>query len=187
MGQSLWGKVLKFRYYVLSASDRVEDGFLYSAMVALFVMMILTTGNAVGRYLYNEPIAGTYEFTELYLMPMAIFLTAAHLQREGGNINVDIIYDRLPETAQTVIDLVGRVLAVVIFVLIAYKAGDEFWIGFINGRVTIGVVAFPLYLSWFVMAVGLLALAVRLLVQIGSDVWELRELTSPTVDEVGNE
>lgn len=180
-------KINKSLHFTRSVFDKVEEAFLYGAMVALFVMMILTTGNAAGRYLYNDPIAGTYELTELYLMPMAIFLTAAHLQKEGGNINVDILYDRLPDTARTVIDLVGRILALVIFGMIAYKAGDEFWIGFVKGRMSVGVIEFPLYLSWLVMAAGLLVLAIRLLLQINSDIAELGGLTSSVAGEVGEE
>lgn len=164
--------------------DKVEDVFLLAALLSLFVMMILTTGNAVARYLYNDPISGTYELTELYLMPMAIFLTAAHLQDNDGNINVDILYDRFPSEGQTLVDLLGRILAVVVFAPIAYRTGLEFWTGYVEGRISVGVVEFPIYLSWLIMSVGLFALSIRLLFQIASDVSDIYRSISGEGDEV---
>lgn len=154
---------------VSSGFDRVEQFIANLGLVGLAIMMVVITANAVSRYLFDNPITGTYELTELYLMPMAIFLTAAYLQRNGGNINVDILYDRLPDDAQLFVDLIGRVSALVIFSAIAYSAGTEFWSGYVQGLRSVGVISFPIYLSWFVMAVGLFALAVRLVFQIGSN------------------
>lgn len=178
MEDSIRAVVRQIRREFSLAFERVEDGFTLAGFVALFVMMITTTGNAVARYLFNDPITGVYELTELYLMPMAIFLMAAHLQKVGGNINVDILYAKLPSVGQTLVDLVGRVLAAVIFGPIAVWAGRRFWTGYVSGGVTVGVIEFPIYLSWFIMAVGLLALGVRLLLQIKGDLVELYRATT---------
>jgi len=151
-------------------------------LISLALIMIMTTGNAVARYLINDPISGTYELIELYLMPMVIFLYAARLERDDGNINVDILYTRLPDAAQGFIDLVGRVLALVIFGAISYIAGVKFWEGFIEGRTSVGVVEFPIYISWLIMAVGLLALAVRLVIKIRSYTAELYTALSGDTD-----
>ena len=55
------------------------------AMVALFVMMCLTTVDAVCRYLLNSPITGAYEITEKYLMLMS-YLPRHELYLPGGGL-----------------------------------------------------------------------------------------------------
>lgn len=176
--------VRQVRSLIIFVFDTVENAFMFSALLSLFAMMILTTGNAVARYLYNDPISGSYELTELYLMPMAIFLTAAHLQRNDGNINVDILYDRLPSEGQTFVDLIGQILAVVVFAPIAYRTGLEFWIGYVEGRISVGVIEFPIYLSWLIMSVGLFALSIGLLLQIASNITEIYLSITARDDEV---
>lgn len=169
MSSSLANRLRGIERIVTSLFDRVEQAIANLGLVGLAIMMVVITGNAVARYLFDSPITGTYEIVELYLMPMAIFLTAAYLQRNGGNINVDIVYDRLPDDVQLFIDLIGRVAALVIFTVIAFSAGTEFWSGYVQGLRSVGVISFPIYLSWLVMALGLFALAIRLVFQIVSN------------------
>lgn len=156
--------------------DNSEGYVAIMGLLALALIMLLTTGNAVARYVIDDPINGTYEIIELYLMPMVIFLYAARLQKAGGNINVDILYGKFPEATQMFIDLLGRVLALVIFAAISYIAGVKFWEGLIAGRMSVGVIAFPIYLSWLIMAIGLLTLVVRLLYQIRKNIIDLYRL-----------
>ncbi len=53
--------------------ERCELGLVYAGVVATFLMMCLTSGDAVSRYLFNRPVIGAYEITEKYLMVAAIF------------------------------------------------------------------------------------------------------------------
>lgn len=153
--------------------ERIENFFVIVGLVGLFLMMLLTTLNAGGRYLFNSPVPGVYETTELYLMPMAIFLVAASLQRDDGNINVDIAYQNFSDRTQTIIDLLSRIATMAIFGIIAWEAAKHAWDGYQRGWVTVGIVDFPIYLSWAIMAIGLTTFCIRLLFQIRDDTKEL--------------
>lgn len=152
----------------------IEAAFTRLGLIGLFLMMVLVTANAIGRYGFNRPIRGVYETTEMYLMLMVIFLVAASLQRKEGNIRVDILSRRLPETAETVIALLGRLMAFGTFCAIAVGAAQRTYEAYVHSWSTvIAGVPFVEYLSWGIMAVGLALFLVRVLVQIKDDIWTL--------------
>lgn len=60
-----------------------ESAMTYLAIASTFIMMCLTTADALGRYVFNWPITGAYEIIEKYLMTMTIFLGFSYAYREG--------------------------------------------------------------------------------------------------------
>src|SRR6266852_2278577 len=75
---------------------RCELALVYAAVFATFVMMLLTSADALSRYLLNRPIVGAYEITEKYLMVAAIYLGLSYAYRGGVFIRVTFLVDRLP-------------------------------------------------------------------------------------------
>ena len=73
---------------------------VYAGVLATFVMMLLTSADALSRYLLNRPIIGAYEITEKYLMVAAIYLGLSYAYRGGVFIRVTFLVDRLPARAQ---------------------------------------------------------------------------------------
>lgn len=154
--------------------EKVEDTFVNIGLVGLFVMMVLVSMNAVMRYLFASPVPGAIEITELYLMPMVIFLVAASLQRREGNVNVNLLKKRFRDEFKTLIDLFARGITLIIFFVIANSAGGRMWEAFNRGWKTIGVIEFPVYISWLIMTVGLLTFCIRLTLQIGGGLLEVK-------------
>ncbi|HEY7495186.1 MAG TPA: TRAP transporter small permease [Candidatus Tectomicrobia bacterium] len=73
------------------------------AVVATFGMMLLTA-DAGGRYLFNRPILAAFEVTSSYLMVAAVFLALPHAYRQGANIRVTFLVDRLGRKLRLVVD-----------------------------------------------------------------------------------
>ena len=82
--------------------------------VLLFMMMILTLLDVFGRYLFNSPIMGAYEITEL----MLVVLIFAGIPLAGANdehIAVDLIDGIVPRVIAKVRDiLIALIMAVVL-------------------------------------------------------------------------
>ena len=93
--------------------------------VALFAMMLLTTADVVGRYVFNSPIIGAFEITE-FLVLILIFSFIAYTQAEKGHISVDLLFSRFPKRARIIIDLVNHSICLVVLALIA-------WMGYQQG------------------------------------------------------
>jgi TRAP-type C4-dicarboxylate transport system permease small subunit len=97
---------------VLRASlDRAERALTLVAVVATFLMMVLTTADAVGRYVFNRPILVAYELTTNYLMIAAVFLAMPYAYRQGANIRVTFLVGRLRGRARLVIDHAVQVVS----------------------------------------------------------------------------
>ncbi len=51
----------------------------------LFMMMLLTVADVIGRYFFNFPIAGTFELTEV-MLSLLVFFSIAYTQIHKGHI-----------------------------------------------------------------------------------------------------
>jgi len=69
-----------------------------SACVAIIAG--ITTLDGLGRYLFNRPIAPAYEITEQYLIVAVVFLAMGFVYKEGGHVDVTLLYDKLPQSVQ---------------------------------------------------------------------------------------
>ena len=91
---------------------RCELMLVYVAVAAAAAMMLLTSGDALCRYLLNSPILGAYEITEKYLIVAMIFLGLSYAYRGGVFIRVTFLIDRLPRNWRIVADHVSHVLSI---------------------------------------------------------------------------
>ncbi len=95
-----------------------ENVLTYAATFATFVMMLLTTADAGGRYLFNRPLTGAYEITTNYLMIPAVFLAMCYGYRSGAYIRVTFLADRLPRKGKLYVDYFVQVVSMLYGVLL---------------------------------------------------------------------
>lgn len=145
--------------------DKVEKGFLFLAVVSLFVMMVLITTNTVLRYLFNDPITGMFEVVELYLMMAVFYFAIAHVEHEGGNVQVDLLSRKFPSRIRRRVEvayLLSTFVVVLWIMMLVFRRTRSFWE---QGSTTSGVIQFPIYLSWAIVVIGLVLLLLRLLMK----------------------
>ena len=100
---------------------KVEKALLYIAVGLLWVMVFWGTAHVVGRYLFSSPIAGTGEGSQLLMAGVAL-LCLGYVQSTKGHISVDILVSRYPVRLQTIFTLIGLLLTIVVFALIAWRS-----------------------------------------------------------------
>ena len=89
-----------------------------AAVLAVLVMMMLTTSDVILRKLINKPILGVTELVELAL-GVAVFLAIPGVFARGANIAVDMIDQWLPAWSP-VLKRISAVLAVVVLALFTW-------------------------------------------------------------------
>lgn len=89
--------------------------------VLLFILMLLGASDVAGRYLFNRPIRGTFEASEV-LMAGAVLLTWAYTQRTGGNVRVELFVSRYPTRVRAIATFITLLLALVLFIAVTQQS-----------------------------------------------------------------
>lgn len=90
----------------------------YVGGYVLFGMMLLTTCDVIGRYLFNMPITGAYEISEA-MMVTVVFFFIGYAQATKSHVAVDLIVNVLPGKLKLVIEIITQVLSFLMILLIA--------------------------------------------------------------------
>lgn len=100
-----------------------------AASLLLMAMMLLTVVDVVGRYVFNRPLAGAFEVTELLLVVL-IFAGLPLVAYADGHVTMDFIDRLLPEAARGRLErgvhLVSATIMVLLSRLVWLKA-DRIW------------------------------------------------------------
>ena len=99
----------------------VSTGLAYLGAVSLLVLMFLTTLDVGGRFIFNKPILGAHELTEIFVLVL-IFSFLAHTQAKKGHINVDLVVNTLSSRIRLLIDFITTFICLVLMALIAWMS-----------------------------------------------------------------
>lgn len=122
--------------------------------IVLMMMMVLLTADAIGRYLFLQPVVGAMEITEMYLLGAVAFLPLATLQRENGHVSLSTFQALLPEKTRRLAQIVNTGLALAVFGVIAFQMGRVALENFSAGRETAGLVSLPIWCGWALACMG---------------------------------
>lgn len=86
----------------------------------LVTMMGLTVCDVIGRYVFNAPIKGAGELTEILLCAV-IFLGLGAVSLAEDHVTVDLLTDKLPQTVQPFRQALTGVLSGVILLVVAWR------------------------------------------------------------------
>lgn len=134
----------------------------------ILAMMLLTTADVALRFLLNSPIPGAYELSE-FLLVGVVFLAISYVQAARGHIMVDLFTARLPLGARLGLDILGALLALAVFSLLAWQAGYQAWRAWAIQDYSMGLIAFPLWPARTALAVGVGLYCVRLILDVVGD------------------
>lgn len=127
------------------------------AMILLLLLMFITVGDIVGRYMAGiipgfGPIPGTYELTEL-MLAVAVLTAIGHTQMQKGHISIDLVISKFPRRVRTVIDCITNFLSLVIFVLVTWQTIKYAHLLYISNDVS-AILRLPMYPFLIVAALG---------------------------------
>lgn len=95
--------------------------FGYLGAVALFFMMLLTTADVAGRYLFNSPIIGAFELTE-YLVLILIFSFLCNAQSHKDHVSVDLLFQKFPKKIRDIANILNHVACLLLTALIVWMS-----------------------------------------------------------------
>ena len=143
---------------VLSAINRASIAI---CSVSIAVMMAYGFVDVVGRYLFDRPLYGTYELSEL-LLAVVVFLSIASCQAEDRHMRVDFLLPYMSTRMRALIDGSAYACGVLICGFMAWYSIGPAVYSWEIGEHTEGMISFPVYPAKIVVPIGFALLGLQL-------------------------
>ena len=150
--------------------DRIEPTFTWTAVVVTAGTMFLTTADALGRYLFTQPITGAFEITADYLMIAIVFLSAGYSYRSGSFVRVTLALNFVPPRARLVADYLAQCLSIAIAVTLVVAAAQQAVRTLASNTMSVSLISYPLGPAHVLATLGLLMMTLRII----ADLWRVR-------------
>lgn len=145
-----------------AALRRLEDLAAIVGAVLMLIAMVMTTLDALLRYIFNAPIVFSYHLTENYLMVGMLTMPLAWGFRTGGYIRINALALALRSRSRRFLLRSGLLVSAVYVAALAWYSAIHFIGVFQRGDFQMGVIDWPLWLSWVWVPIGVGLLAIRL-------------------------
>lgn len=110
---------------------RVTSVFAFLGATVIGLLALGIVGDVIGRQI-GTPIVGIVEIAAQSVV-LAAFLTMPYVMRRGSHIRATILVSRMPELARKIFEIIGYLVGITIFGLLAYSAYGTFMTDFIAG------------------------------------------------------
>lgn len=90
------------------------------AIVVLAALMFLTVVDVFGRYIFNSPITGTQELSEISLM-LITFLGISFTALSKGHVRVELLLMFLPQNVRVVFNILTELICLIVSLAITYS------------------------------------------------------------------
>ena len=141
-------------------------------------MMLLVTGDVLGRYLFNSPIHGTTEITE-FMMVGLLYFTLAHTQALKAHIRVDMLVSLFSPRARLICEEITYFLGFILLALITWQSLVSAIQAWKIGETTFGLILFPLFPAKVLIPIGCFIVCLRLILDFFHGLKNLRKTESP--------
>ena len=137
-------------------------------MTLLIPLMLLTTGDILGRKFLSKTIPGTFEISE-YILAVFILLGAAYTQQVKGHVGVDFVTSRLSPRVRTLCEILTTLLSLFIIAIVI-------WQGFLEGireKTVSDMLRIPQYPFRLLVSIGGFLLWLELLIDLVHSIGKL--------------
>lgn len=137
--------------------------FAVCASLIIASIMLLTAADVVKRYFTGSSIPGVTEFSEVFLVA-AVFLGLAFAMRVGAHVGVDLVVTRLRPRASKAVQIVGMVIALVVFTWMTVETFGTAAHSIAINEFRYGLVKVPVWPAKLIIPIGLAALILECIV-----------------------
>ena len=138
-------------------------------MSFIIPLMLLTTGDIIGRKFFSKTIPGTFEISE-YILATFILLGAAYTQQVKGHVGVDFLTSRLSPRVRNVCEIITTILSLLIIAIVIWQG----WLEGIRERTVSDMLRIPQYPFRLLVAVGGFLLWLELLINLFNSIGKLK-------------
>jgi TRAP-type C4-dicarboxylate transport system permease small subunit len=141
-------------------------------MCLLLPLMLLTTGDVVGRKFFSKTIPGAFEISQ-YLLAVFILLGAAYTQQVKGHVGVDFVTSRFSPRGRALCEVFTTLLSLFIIAILVWEG----WIEGIKERTVSDMLRIPQYPFRLLVSIGGFLLWLELLISLMESAVRLKRRT----------
>lgn len=143
---------------------KIESFMSFLGGVVIFLIVMISTVNILGRWLFSMPVNGYIDWIEQFMAFFA-FLGIAYTQREGGHIRMDMLVSKLKGRFFYVTELFTTTIILFLTLVLIYGSSLHFLRAYNIGDTSLDI-DLPTWPAKLVIPVALTFLALRLIIQI---------------------
>lgn len=142
--------------------DAIDGVLVALGSTMLFALMCLVVADVARRYLFNAPIAWSYEVINNYLMPGLFFFAVSHTLKTHSHVAVDIVHNYVRPSVRYAFEAIGTVLALPAFALCTWVAAGQTWTEFATAAASTAGLPVPSWTVSIAFPIGFGVLTLRL-------------------------
>jgi len=147
--------------------NRIEKVLTFVAAMACLVLMLLTTGDTVARYIFNRPITGAFEISTNYLMVALAFLAMSYGYCEGVHVRVDFLANRLPKQLKLWVNYLVQVVSLLCILALIVASIQQALRVVSSHTVMSSLEIIPMWPAYLIVPVGLFSMLLLMLFDLG--------------------
>lgn len=138
---------------LLKGIGKINNWIAVFAGACIFIMVVTTTREVMGRYLFNAPTDWILVLCQ-YLMVTVAFLGAAYTLEVGGHVSVDLLYTRFSPRAKRSVSIVISLIVLCVASIFTWQCWEFAWGSLQAGAVSGEAVPWPLFPVQVMMPIG---------------------------------
>lgn len=152
---------MSFYQFLRRWVQRVDTLTAYLACLTLFALMLVVVGDVSLRYLFNAPLAWSYDTISFFLLPGVFFLSVSYTLSTHGHVSVDILHNYVSRRTRYAFEVLTSAIAAPVFIFIAWIAGRQTWNDWVLGTYLTSGLEVPTWSTSLLLPLGFGLLAVR--------------------------
>lgn len=132
------------------------------AAAALLFMMVSTAMDATSRSLFNFPLPGVYEFSEIS-MAIIVYLGLLWTQYDRKHIRVSLISENRKQRMKSALESIGWLLAALFLLVITIPTIEGAYSSFLDKEFRWGIMQMPIWWVKIIVAFGLFLALIQMI------------------------
>lgn len=145
---------MKIRDFLVNLGDKSAASFAIVAKLAMCLIVIGVTIDAVGRYLFASPIVGMQAIVAGMLQPAVVFFAIALAARNDSHMRVDIVPFQKWPLLLRVREAIFTLCIVVFWLLCGWQAWLRAYDAYVKGQWPVGQIETPAIIAYGIVALG---------------------------------
>ncbi len=149
----------------------LEQGIRHAEEILIFIgigmltaLMFLGSADVIGRYVFNRPISGAMEWSQI-LMAGLTLLGLGYAQAKGAHIRVDFFVIRYSPRIKLVVEIAILILTLVFFAFILWQSAMIAFQDLRENRI-VETICFPLFPVKLLVPLGSLVVCLECITQL---------------------